>query len=155
VYRNANQGAFVYQDGADAKIYNNVFFGNPHGLIVGSQIVNATVMNNIFSNNTDSALYNQGTRGTLIDGYNCVDGIYLGAWQKTGNNDAAPLFVDPVNGDFRLSSSSPCIDAGIDLNLLRDAKGDSPYDVPAVPNTGSPGDHSKDYVDMGAYEYVP
>ena len=29
-----------------------------------------------------------------------------------GNVSAAPQFVDPDNGDFRLSESSPCIDAG-------------------------------------------
>jgi len=35
-----------------------------------------------------------------------------GGWTGTGNIDADPLFVDAVNGDYHLTSSSPCIDAG-------------------------------------------
>ena len=33
-------------------------------------------------------------------------------WPNTGNIAADPLFVDPSNGDYRLQSTSPCIDAG-------------------------------------------
>ena len=43
----------------------------------------------------------------------------MGGWSGTGNIDADPLFVDPLNGDFHLghfatgqASDSPCIDAG-------------------------------------------
>ena len=35
-----------------------------------------------------------------------------GGWTGDGNIDADPLFVDPTNGDYHLTASSPCIDAG-------------------------------------------
>ncbi|MGD8454448.1 MAG: right-handed parallel beta-helix repeat-containing protein [Phycisphaerae bacterium] len=35
-----------------------------------------------------------------------------GGFAGQGNIDAAPLFVDPGNGDYHLSAGSPCIDAG-------------------------------------------
>jgi len=35
-----------------------------------------------------------------------------GGWQGEGNIDADPLFVDPENDDYQLTSASPCIDAG-------------------------------------------
>lgn len=35
-----------------------------------------------------------------------------GGYSGLGNIDAAPRFVGPVNGDYRLGSGSPCIDAG-------------------------------------------
>jgi parallel beta-helix repeat protein len=37
--------------------------------------------------------------------------VQLG-WPGDGNIDADPCFIDRDNGDYRLSSSSPCIDAG-------------------------------------------
>lgn len=47
-----------------------------------------------------------------------------------GNIDANPLFVDPENGDYRLSENSPCIDAG-EEGLDPDIDG-SPGDIGAL-----------------------
>ena len=65
-----------------------------------------------------------------------------GGFPGTGNIDLDPLFIDADNGDYRLQSASPCIDAGsldavtmgadIDLGGARRIFGDA--------------------VDMGAYE---
>jgi parallel beta-helix repeat protein/predicted outer membrane repeat protein len=48
-------------------------------------------------------------------GHSDIQGGYTG----TGNIDADPLFLDPVNGDLHLRLGSPCIDAGLNpaLNL--------------------------------------
>jgi len=53
---------------------------------------------------------------------------------------ANPLFVDPENGNFRLQTGSPAIDAGIDVGLTQDYEGNT------VPQGLAP--------DIGAYEYV-
>jgi hypothetical protein len=50
--------------------------------------------------------------------YNDIEG---GWYDGVGNIDADPLFVDPVNGDFRLQVDSPCIDAGANNALGADA----------------------------------
>jgi parallel beta-helix repeat protein len=71
-----------------------------------------------------------------------------------GNINADPLFVDPGNGDLRLSPDSPCIDAGdntvVPGGITTDLD-DSPrfLEIPETPDTGF-GDPP--VVDMGAYE---
>ncbi|MFH1422255.1 MAG: PKD domain-containing protein [Planctomycetota bacterium] len=57
-----------------------------------------------------------------------------------------PLFADEVIGDYSLSASSPCIDAGDDLYIS---------DIPEEFNTDLAGEcrTSGDSVDIGAYEY--
>jgi len=47
----------------------------------------------------------------------------LGSWVGTGNIDAAPLFINPQNGDYHLQSGSPCIDAGNPASEYNDADG--------------------------------
>jgi hypothetical protein len=41
-----------------------------------------------------------------------------------GMIDADPLFLDPVNTDYHLSTESPCIDAGADAVVYEDIEGD-------------------------------
>ena len=77
-----------------------------------------------------------------------------GGWPGTGNIDADPLFVDPDNGNFRLSPGSPSIDAGdntaVPLEITTDLDGNPRFvDDPDTPDTGN-GDPP--IVDMGAYE---
>jgi hypothetical protein len=154
-YGNGTDGALIYDNNTNAKIYNNVFYGNgADGLSIGSYSLTASVMNNISSRNTAAAL-RRGITGTIMDSNNCVNGIYAGAWSKSNNVNADPLFLSPDSGDFILLPQSPCIDAGIDVNISPDFTGSSPYDIPGVPNSGSRGNYTKDYVDIGAFEYVP
>jgi hypothetical protein len=35
-----------------------------------------------------------------------------GGWPGEGNINADPLFVDPINGDYRLQERSTCVDTG-------------------------------------------
>ena len=89
--------------------------------------------------------------GSVIVRYSDVQGGYAG----TGNIDADPLFVDPDNGDYRLSSGSLCIDAaanvyvpkGIDTDLAGNPR---LIDDPKTKDTGQ-GDCP--IVDMGSYEF--
>lgn len=92
-----------------------------------------------------------------------------GGYQGFGNIDADPLFADPQNDDFTLSTGSPCIDAGSNLlpddSLDLDGDGDTseklPIDingdpgfmqVPAVADTGWSAGTGLPIADMGACE---
>jgi parallel beta-helix repeat protein len=91
-----------------------------------------------------------------------------GGWPGIGNIDADPLFVDPDNDDFRLSSGSPCIDAGNNWGVPIDENDYDedgvlcelfPVDLDGNPRFNAdevdfdPGCGVPVVVDMGAYEY--
>lgn len=76
--------------------------------------------------------------------------IQGGSYDWIGNIDKDPEFVDPDNGDFRLRSTSPCIDSGFTYPLYLSDK-DFDND-PRVVDGDSDGSEK---VDMGAYEYDP
>ncbi|MCH8006449.1 MAG: right-handed parallel beta-helix repeat-containing protein [Planctomycetes bacterium] len=77
-----------------------------------------------------------------------------GGWPGTGNIDLDPLFVDPINGDFRLQRRSPAIDAGNNWAIAgitdTDLRG-SPRFVHASTRS-HPGCGEPAVVDMGAFE---
>jgi parallel beta-helix repeat protein len=88
---------------------------------------------------------------TVTINYTNVEGGFPG----TGNIDADPMFVDPDNGDYRLSPGSPCIDAGHNWAIVAlantDLAGNPRFaDDPATDDTGC---GVPVVVDMGAYEY--
>ncbi len=69
----------------------------------------------------------------------------LGGCPGQGNFDAGPQFTDPNAGNFRLLSSSPCIDGG-DPNYIRKPNDTDLDGAPRV--TGA-------LIDVGPYEYAP
>jgi hypothetical protein len=78
-----------------------------------------------------------------------------GGWPGTGNIDLDPFFVDPDNGNYRLSRGSPCIDAAdntaVPAGIMTDLAGNPRFvDDPNTPDTGN---GSPPIVDMGAYEF--
>ena len=78
-------------------------------------------------------------------------------WPGEGNVDVDPLFVDEVGGNFRLSSVSPCIDAGdtTGVGALTDCFGAPRFlDDPDTADTGVTVGGAP-VVDMGAIEFVP
>jgi len=112
--------------------YNNagLFIDYPH------------VTDNIFQNNL---VYKAGVNNVVYYHGSYISIAEFNALNKTnedtiGNNiQSDPEFVDPVNSDFHLQSTSPCINAGIDVGIILDISGIS------VPQHGLP--------DIGAHEY--
>ena len=92
----------------------------------------------------------------LVDGLDAISMAYL---QSIGleidSIQQDPRYVDPASNQLQLQIDSPAVDAGADLGLDQDLTGNAPFDVPSVPNTGSPGAFTRDYLDRGAYELVP
>jgi len=83
--------------------------------------------------------------------------LLTGNWGRLGEGNfrADPRFVDPENGDFRLRSDSPCIDAGGTVRgFLPGGSLPVDYDGKARPVRGTnveKGDGS--LYDIGAYEF--
>ena len=106
--------------------------------------------------------------GAPVVTYCNVEGGYTG----TGNIDADPLFIDPDGPDndpntwqdnnYRLSSTSPCIDAAnnaaVPSSVITDLDGLPRFvDDPATPDCPyAPGTCGEPPIaDMGAFEYQP
>lgn len=118
-------GAYFQVDGVVEKIYvyNNIIWGNT-----------AT------ANGGDVYLAGTGARKEFQ--YNDAHGMY-GVWDIAQNNlDVAPLFFDPVNGNYHLRNTSPCINAGYN----------SATNIPATDADGELRIQNVT-VDMGAYEF--
>ena len=96
-------GCGIYAaEGSAPVIINNTIVGNPGGGIRAWGGA-ATVANCIIWGNGEDI---GGARPRNC----CIPGIEEG----DGNISFYPYFVDPLNGDYRLQSYSPCIDAGDD-----------------------------------------
>jgi len=120
--------------GKENSFLNNILYGNYRGFTISSG--HTTILrNNIVAGSLGFDLQvNEGYTDIDSD-YNCFssDGIActretgvwtnrtLAQWQAlpAGNDahsiDGDSLMVDPGNGDFELTSASPCIDIGVDL----------------------------------------
>jgi hypothetical protein len=133
------------------------------GLGAGTYSVNSslTISNCILWGDKPSEIDNVNSTTTVT--FSDVQGGQPG----TGNISDCPMFVDPAQGDLRLTSCSPCVDAGnntaipLDTTDL-DGDGDTVEPVPfdlagnprfmddeGMPDTGS---GVPPIVDMGAYE---
>ena len=98
----------------------------------------STVVNSILFGNFCASDPNYG-RSSL--NYSCTTPDPYDTGNGTGNITNAPLFVNPVTGDFRLQTDSPCINAGNDAFVTNDTDLDGNLRI----RGGT--------VDIGAYEY--
>ncbi len=99
---------------------------------------------------TDCILWNNsGNGGDLyldVNGIAAVNYTDLnGNFGGMGNINADPLFVDATHGDFHLSPSSPCIDAG---TAFFELNGDTLVNLDSTQYEGTA-------PDMGAFEFQP
>ncbi len=150
----------------DGTIQNNVISGNSANAAGGLGEAYGTIQNNTITDNeatsrggglilcsgsihnciiwgntapTDPQLYNSSTPM-----YSCIQGWTEGG---TGNITEDPRFVDPGNGDYRLSAGSPCADAGMNEGWMSSAT-----DLDGNPRILYGGLSLT--VDMGAHEFV-
>ena len=129
-------------------ITDNAITGNGGGLAcsVSGVVEVLNVYDNIIwgnaasGNGADVSLSGTGFRKTFLN--NDVHGM-SGVWDIAANNqDVAPVFFDPVNGDYHLRSTSTCIDAGTNGVPL----------MPVVDLDGNTRTNAA-FVDLGAYEF--
>lgn len=156
VYLNAYAGIefgpwpVEYSSPADGiYIYNNVVWANgtrenasyDGGIAQRSpDAINVFIKNNIVDDNFAYTIKVPSGCSATVD-YNLIHDFKSITGETKGANyiEADPLMVDPANNDFTLQSTSPCINAGVDVSLTEDYAGKS------VPRGGLP--------DIGAYEY--
>jgi hypothetical protein len=138
-------GGMANGGGANPTVTNCTFDGNSAsgsgGGIGNYDVSSTTVTNCILWGETPDEIAGDAATVTYSD----VQGGYAG----TGNINADPLFVDPNNGNIRLTAGSPCIDAG-DPNFVS-TPGETDLDGNKRVWDGN-GD-SVAVVDMGAYEF--
>lgn len=173
-------GGGIYNDATRLSMFNCVFHANGSSDFGGAlnakfvpspQLVNCTFVNNRAGQNKGEAIHAwnaaqvslsncivTGTQPKLLSTdqagiaakYSCVRGGPDGE----GNIDRNPLFVNPQS-DFRLQSTSPCINSGNDLLARQDtadlnANGDKseriPFDLYGRPRF-------QERIDMGAIEF--
>jgi hypothetical protein len=138
VANNTGPAAIFLRDYSNAEIVNNTVCDNDWGGLSIQTYSAGYVKNNIFCNNAPYGIHATSSSSEIL--YNDVyghDNNYEGISDQTGNNGNIsndPLFANPAAGDYYLTASSPCRDAG------------DPCD--SVPPGGG------DRIDMGAFEYL-
>jgi hypothetical protein len=154
---NDGGGMYNYASIGIPTLTNCTFSGNSsvngHALAFdspGQQYPSDLVMTNcILWDGGDEIWNNDGSILTIS--YTNVRGGFPGP----GNIDADPLFIDPNNGDLRLSPGSPCIDAGdntaVPDGIDTDLDGNPRFvDDPDIADSGN---GEPPVVDIGAYEF--
>ena len=99
----------MYNHSCALLVTNCTFYGNSAeswGGGIHNVVSQPTVTSCILWENTPVEIHSM--QSTTTVSHSCV----LGGFPGTGNIKSDPLFVDPVGGDYHLTFSSPCKDAG-------------------------------------------
>lgn len=149
----ASSAGILLSGGAGNKAFNNIVYGNKHGIGVDYYSNGAKIYNNTIYNNTPGYAVTMGVSSTAsntdirnnIFWQNGGDIINNGggASGTTSSNNLAtnPYFQNAAAGNFQLQSGSPAVDQGLALS-------DVPNDF-----VGTLRPQLKAY-DIGAYEYA-
>jgi len=140
-YNNTLKGIkLAYNDSASSNsivVKNNIFAENGEEDFYESGVTSKYIVKNdlFYRSDGNDTLYLNGTTFTLSELQN-----YLSSSGNPDNHVADdPDFSSPGSGNFHLQSTSPAIDAGVDVGLTED------YDGTSVPQNSIP--------DIGAFEY--
>ncbi|MEM7230259.1 MAG: right-handed parallel beta-helix repeat-containing protein [Planctomycetota bacterium] len=115
-------GGLYSSDSSSPTVVNCTYFANM-AKIEGGGVYNAdddivaglTIANCIFFTNLPEQIF-EGAGSTLTVRNSNVQGGFAGI----DNIDAAPQFLNPGSGNFRLFGTSPCVDAGDETLLFMD-----------------------------------
>ena len=146
IWNNARSG--VYTASSNPATFRNCIIANNYwGYGIHNNSADPSVENCNLYNNDYADVFN--CNDYLL--YNVITNTNVNSCDAWYNILMDPMFVDAENGDFRLQSGSPCIDAGI--NTI------SGYEFPIGDIDGNyriwDGDgNGSEIVDMGAYEYA-
>jgi hypothetical protein len=159
----AHRGGGMYSYWGTASVTNSSFSGNSASERGGAMYyrnVSSTLTNCIVWGNTalqGDEIYFEFYQNpaTMTVSYSDIRGGEAGIYMEAGNIlnwgegniDAEPLFADSDNGDYRLSISSPCIDAGDNDSVPPDV-----CDLDGNTRIVDGDDDGEPVVDMGAYE---
>jgi hypothetical protein len=152
-------GGGVYLQMSSPTIRNCVIAGNTVSTVGGGIYCDTgstpTIVNTILWADDAQEIYVEVVGAALVSHSNIQ-----GGWPGAGNIDAAPLFADPANDDWRLGPNSPAIDAGDNTALggqvTTDLYGNPRFvddpataDCPQAPESCG----AAPIVDMGALEF--
>ena len=140
IIRNNSSRGLYMRSNDNPKISNNLIFNNGSSGISTFQNAEPIIANNTITKNGYGGIQiYPGSNPILINNIN---------WGNNWSNTTIdPHFVDYANNDFHLSSSSPCIDAGINDSVFSSTDLDGNFRIWDGDTNGIA------IVDMGAYEY--
>ena len=128
-------------------VKNNIATGNTIELDVrfGGENDGTAGYNNVYENNcfgVESDKFIMWANMTYIDTYDAWESAYGG---NTHSVQSEPLFKNTAGSDFSLQSSSPAIDAGVDVGLTHDYYNTAispfrPVDIGAIEYQGGSGE---------------
>jgi hypothetical protein len=163
VYHNCTSGINVEGTSGDYLVQNNITVDNAvypayNGIACNRRAGNIGIWDSAPTSTTvDNNLVYLSKPGTMYvfgSSYTSLAAMRAATGQEPHGVQAAPTFANAGAGDLRLTEGSPAIDAGnsgVSGEQTADLLGVARNDDPLVANVGR---GSRDYDDLGAYEFV-